>query len=62
MVQHAVNSNPRVLKILLLNLMVLWLMGAAIVRPPITEYTQSIEAYWENLPKNNKNIISAILS
>ena len=26
-------------------------MGAAIVRPPNTEYTQSIGACWEKLPK-----------
>ena len=26
-------------------------MGAAIVRSPITEYTQSIGAHWENLSK-----------
>ena len=26
-------------------------MGAASVRPPNTEYTQSIGAYWEKLPK-----------
>ena len=26
-------------------------MGAAIVRPPNTEYTQSVGAHWENSPK-----------
>ena len=28
-----------------------WPTGAAIVRPPNTEYTQSIGACWEKLPK-----------
>ena len=36
----SLTSNLRVLKILLLNLIVSWLMGTAIVRPPNTEYTQ----------------------
>ena len=40
------SSKPR-----LLNLIVRWPMGAAIVRPPNTEYTQSIGACWEKLPK-----------
>ena len=40
-----VNSNLRLLKILLVNLKVSWLMGAAIVKPPIAEYTQSIGAH-----------------
>ena len=32
--------------------MVRWPTGAAIVRPPTTEYTQSIKgACWEQLPK-----------
>ena len=31
-----------------------WPRGAAIVRPPNTEYTQSIGACWENLPKKVK--------
>ena len=35
-------------------------MGAAIVRPPNTEYTQSIGACWEKLPKNSENNITAI--
>ena len=26
-------------------------MGAAIVRPPNTKYTQSIRVFWEKLPK-----------
>ena len=32
-------------------------MGAAIVRPPNTEYTQSIGAYWENSLKKVKIIL-----
>ena len=40
------NNRPK-----LLNLIVSWPTGAAIVRPPNTKYTQSIGAYWKNLPK-----------
>ena len=45
------NSKPRLLNLILLNLIVRWPMGAAIVRPPNTEYTQRIGACWEKLPK-----------
>ena len=45
------NNKPRLLNLLLLNLMVRWPTGAAIVIPPNTEYTQSIGAGWEKLPK-----------
>ena len=45
-----VNSKPRLLNLILLNLIVRWPTGAAIVRPPNTEYTQSIGACWEKLP------------
>ena len=37
-----ITSKPRLLNLILLNLIVRWSMGAAIVRPPNTEYTQSI--------------------
>ena len=50
-VQSIVVSKPRLLNLILLNLIVRWPMGAAIVRPPNTEYTQSIGACWEKLPK-----------
>ena len=46
-----VTSKPRLLNLILLNLIVRWPTGAAIVRPPNTEYTQSIGACWEKLPK-----------
>ena len=36
-------------------------MGAAIVGPPITEYTQSIGAHWEKLQKKYKNNTAAVL-
>ena len=37
-------------------------MAAAIVRPPISEYTRSIGAFYENLKKfNSNNNITAIL-
>ena len=39
-----INSKPRLLDLILLNLIIRWPMGAAIVRPPNTEYTQSIGA------------------
>ena len=45
------SSNLRLLNILLLNLMLLRLVGAAIVKPLIAEYTQSIGAHYEKLPK-----------
>ena len=35
-------------------------MGAVIVRPPNTSYTQSIGAYWEKVTKKSKNNIIAI--
>ena len=44
-------SQPRLLKLILLNLIVRWPMGAAIVRPPNTKYTQSIGVCLEKLPK-----------
>ena len=44
-------SKPRLLNLILLNLIVRWPMGAAIVRPPNTEYTQRIGACWEKLQK-----------
>ena len=44
-------SKPRLLNLILSNLIVRWPMGAAIVRPPNTKYTQSIGACWEKLPK-----------
>ena len=47
-------ESPSVSKPRLLNLIVRWPMGAAIVRPPNTEYTQSIGACWEKLPKVGK--------
>ena len=43
--------QPRLLNLILLNLIVRRPMGAAIVRPLNTEYTQSIGACWEKLPK-----------
>ena len=36
---------------MLLNLIVRWPTGTAIVRSPNTKYTQSIGAYWGKLPK-----------
>ena len=41
----------RVLNLILpvTNLILSWLMGAAIVRSPNTNYTQSIGAHWEKL-------------
>ena len=53
-------SKPRLLNLILLNLIVKWSTGAAIVRPPNTEYTQSIGACWEKLPKKSENYITAI--
>ena len=47
----SLTSKPRLLNLILLNLTVRWPTGAAIVRPPNTEYTQSIAACWEKLPK-----------
>ena len=44
-------SKPRILNLILLILIVRWPTGAAIVRPPNTEYTQSIGVCWEKLPK-----------
>ena len=44
-------SKPRLLNFILLNLKVRWPTGAAIVRPPNTEYTLNIGACWEKLPK-----------
>ena len=38
-------SSLRLLIILLSNLIVSWLIGAAIVGPPVTEYTQIMGAY-----------------
>ena len=40
-------NNPRLLEILLLNLIVSQPIGTAIMRLVMTEYTQSIWAYWE---------------
>ena len=45
------NSKPRLLNLILLNLIVRWPTGAAIARLPNTEYTQSIGVCWEKLPK-----------
>ena len=42
-------SQPSVLNLILINLILSWLMGAAIIGPPNTKYTQSIEAYREKL-------------
>ena len=36
-------------------------MGAAIVRPPNTEYTQSIGAFWESLPPQKKKKVKITL-
>ena len=44
-------SKPRLSNLIPLNLIVRWPTGAAIVRPPNTEYTQSIEACSGKLPK-----------
>ena len=44
-------SQPRLLNLILLNLIVRWPMGTAIVRPPNTKYTQSIGVCLEKLPK-----------
>ena len=44
-----VSSQPSVLNLILINLILSWLMGAAIIGPPNTKYTQSIEAYREKL-------------
>ena len=46
-----INSKTRLLNLILSNLIVRWPTGAAIVRPPNTESTQSIGACWEKLPK-----------
>ena len=46
-----VSSKPRLLNLKVLNLIVRWSTGAAIVRSPNTENTVSIGACWENLPK-----------
>ena len=46
-----IHSQPRLLDLILLNLIVRWPMGAAIVRPPNTKYTQSIGVCLEKLPK-----------
>ena len=35
-------------------------MGAAIVRPPNTKYTQGIGTCWEKVTKNSVNNITAI--
>ena len=45
----AITSQPSVLNLILINLILSWLMGAAIIGPPNTKYTQSIEAYREKL-------------
>ena len=44
-------SKPRLLNLILLNLIVRWSTGAAIVRLPNTENTQSIGTCWEKLSK-----------
>ena len=44
-------SKPWLLNLIVLTLIVRWPTGAAIVRPPNTEHTQSIGACWEKLPK-----------
>ena len=44
-------NKDRLLSSTLLNLIVRWPTGAAIVRLPYIEYTQSIGACWEKLPK-----------
>ena len=44
-------NKPRLLNLILLNLIVRWPISAAIVRPPNTEYIQNIGACWEKLPK-----------
>ena len=54
-----ITSKPRLLNLILINLLVRWPTGAAIVRPPNIEYTQSIGACWEKLPKNSENNITA---
>ena len=50
-VRTVCNRQPRLLNLILLNLIVGWPMGAAIVRPPNTKYTQSIGVCLEKLPK-----------
>ena len=55
-------SKPRLLNLILLNLIVRWPTGAAIVRPPNTEYTQSIGACWEKLPKTVKITFNLIMN
>ena len=50
-ISNTVTSKPILLNLILLNLTVRWPMGAAIVRPPNTEYTRRIGACWEKLPK-----------
>ena len=42
---------------MLLNLIVRWPTGAAIVRPPHTKYTESIGVCWEKLPKTVKIVL-----
>ena len=56
----AIVSKPRLLNLILLNLIVRWPTGATIVWPPNTKYTQSMGACWEKLPKNSENNITAI--
>ena len=51
------NSQPSVLNLILINLMLSWLMDAAIIEPPNTKYTQSIEPYWEKLLKIVKIVL-----
>ena len=46
-----INSKPKLLNLILINLIVRPPTGAAIVRPPNTEYIQSIGACWEMLLK-----------
>ena len=49
-----VKSKPRLLNLILLNLIVRWPTDAAIVRPPNTEYTQSIGACRKKTTKIEK--------
>ena len=49
--RYTLISKPRLLNLMLSNLIVRWPTGAAIVRPPNAECAQGIGACWEKLPK-----------
>ena len=58
--QQILTSQHRVLNLILTNLILLWLMNAAILRPPNTRYTQKYRSLLGKATKNSKNNITAI--